>query len=137
MISNTKNVLSRIDYNRMNLSFTLSMFPTSNLLIFSISYLGNMVRPCTTSFVFPSVNNIHQKHKTHDTQNPQPIEEEQRPLVMGKGRLPEEAPADAGVQLKPVTLITPPEEVYSIPFSSINLMCISYLTGNFDQCDGM
>lgn len=56
---------------------------------------------------------------------------------MGKGRLPEEAPADAGVQLKPVTLITPPEEVYSIPFSSINLMCISYLTGNFDQCDGM
>lgn len=30
---------------------------------------------------------------------------------MGKGRLPEEAPADTGVQLKPVTLITPPEEV--------------------------
>lgn len=54
------------------------------------------------------------QHKKKSNKHIQPIEEEQRPLVLGKGRLPDEAPADAGVQLKPVTLITPPEEVYTV-----------------------
>lgn len=65
----------------------------------------------------PKKQNPHSKQyntKKKSNKHIQPIEEEQRPLVLGKGRLPDEAPADAGVQLKPVTLITPPEEVYTV-----------------------